>query len=252
MEERINRKLIEIRINNHIEILEKLDIDESLKKCLKEMLINRLVNKEFYKINFNEKENAILAYSGGVDSSVSLIIAKHLFNVKPITCYSPYIIKDKDVILKRAKKLGFNVEFINVDLEDVYKGTVEGRFHPCGRCHKIIEEVIVEKAIEEGIEYIIFGDLLAFGHLSFYKDRVYRLNLPSFFALTKNEEREILKKYGIEIKDKYGCPMLNEFHKIRGCKFTIQRILREVRARVIDYKEGARIIEEILNDRFPI
>jgi predicted PP-loop superfamily ATPase len=74
--------------------------------------------------------------------------------------------------------------------------------------------------------------------------------LPSFFALTKDEEREILKNNGIELRMGYGCPLLRIYHQHnKGYKFTIQRILREVRGRVINEEEGFKNIADILNQQ---
>ena len=254
IEEKVNQKLKELRIKNSLEILNKLDIDVELKEALKCMLLKRLHgDKEFYKISIDKKPKAVIAFSGGVDSSTSAIIAKHIFDVKAVSCYSKYIMTDemKENIKNIAKKIGVDLEFIDIDLEEVYEGVVNGRFHPCGRCHKVIEHAIINYAKNIDAEFVIFGDLLAFGYLALYKeDGIFRFNLPSFFALTKDEEREILKNNGIELRMGYGCPLLKIYHQHnKGYKFTIQRILREVRGRVVDEEEGFKNIADILNQQ---
>ena len=254
IEERVNQKLKELRLKNSLEILEKLDINIELKKPLKYMILKRLRgDKEFYKISIDKKPRAVVAFSGGVDSSTSAIIAKHIFDITAVSCYSKYIMTNemKENAKNIAKKIGVDLEFINVDLEKVYKGVVNGRFHPCGRCHKIIESAVIDYAKKINAEFVIFGDLLAFGYLSLYKDDdIFRFNLPSFFALTKDEEREILKNNGIELKASYGCPLLKIYHQHnKGYKFTIQRILREVRGRVVNEEEGFKNIIDTLNQQ---
>ncbi|MEO2116930.1 MAG: 7-cyano-7-deazaguanine synthase [Methanocaldococcus sp.] len=254
IEEKVNQKLKELRLKNSLEILEKLDIDVEIKETLKYMLLKRLSgDKEFYKISIDKKPKAVVAFSGGVDSSTSAIIAKQIFDVKAVSCYSKYIMTDemRENAKNIAKKIGVDLEFIDVDLEEIYKGVVNGRFHPCGRCHKVIENAILDYTKKIDAEFVIFGDLLAFGYLALYKDgKIFRFNLPSFFALTKDEEREILKNNGIELRMSYGCPLLKIYHKYnKGYKFTIQRILREVRGRVVNEEEGFKNIVDILNQQ---
>ncbi|XRO75625.1 7-cyano-7-deazaguanine synthase [Methanocaldococcus sp. 28A] len=248
----VNKKLKELRLKNSLEILERLDISIELKETLRCMIMKRLNgDKEFYKVSIDKKPRAVVAFSGGVDSSASTIIAKQIFEIKAVSCNSEYIMTDemRKNAENVAKNIGVDLEFIDIDLKDIYEGVIKGRFHPCGRCHKIIENAVMDYAKKINAEFVIFGDLLAFGYLALYKNNnLFRFNLPSFFALTKDEEREILKNNGIEIKASYGCPLLKSYHKHnRGYKFTIQRILREVRGRVISYEEGVKNIKDIVN-----
>ncbi|XRO77596.1 7-cyano-7-deazaguanine synthase [Methanocaldococcus sp. 10A] len=251
IEDKINKKLKELRLRNSLEILERLDISIELKEALRCMVIKRLDgDKEFYKVSIYKKPSAVVAFSGGVDSSTSTIIAKQIFEVKAVSCYSKYIMTDemRKNAENVAKNIGVDLEFIDVDLNDIYEGVIKGRFHPCGRCHKIVENAVMNYAKKINAEFVIFGDLLAFGYLALYiNNGIFRFNLPSFFALTKDEEREILKNNGIEIKASYGCPLLKTYHKHnRGYKFTIQRILREVRGRVVNEEEGFKNIKDIV------
>ncbi|HIP84843.1 MAG TPA: ExsB family transcriptional regulator [Methanothermococcus okinawensis] len=198
-----------------------------------------------------ERERAVVALSGGVDSTASALISKRIFRVVGVTVYSPYIMEERDRsnISQLVEKLGITCKFIEVDLEDIKLGTLEGRFHPCGRCHKRIEESVLNYAREEGIKYVVYGDMLSTGNLSIVEEGdIVRINMPSFLSLTKNHSREILKTAGIEIKQRYTCPLLKIAHRYeRNKRFTIQRILREVRAQVIDREEGLRNILEVLN-----
>ena len=94
----------------------------------------------------NDEFKTVVALSGGVDSSASLIIAKMLgFNPLAVT------VNPGDIILPRyfrenvenlTHKLGVKHRYLDVDLKEVIDGSLEGRFHPCGRCSKIIEETV--------------------------------------------------------------------------------------------------------------
>ena len=240
--------LTKLRVECSLSLLNKLDISKNLKDVLKDMLKNRLNNLNFYKVNYKDKEEATLALSGGVDSVTSAIIGKQIFDIKAIFCYSKHLHSEEylDYITNLSNNLNIDLKIIKTDLGKIYKESVlENRYHPCGRCHKLIENEVIKRAKN----FVIFGDLLAFGSLSFYKinNDLYRLNLPSFFALTKDEERKILKRENIKISQRYGCLMLWEYHKKnKNYKFTIQRILREVRGRVISSEEGYNNIINIL------
>ena len=231
--------ILEPQIYNRLKLL--LSLSRDFKRFLKYIL----------KEDRDKKEKAVVAFSGGVDSTASAIISKKIFHVVGITVYSPVIMEegDRDRISYLVEKLGITHRFIEVDLEDIKLGTLEGRYHPCGRCHKRIEKSILNYAKEEGIRYVIFGDMLSSGYLSIVKEEdIIRINMPSFLSLTKNQCREILKCVGVEIKQKYTCPLLRIAHRYeRNKKFTIQRILREVRAQVIDSKEGLKNILEVLS-----
>ena len=209
-------------------------------------------NNNFSTNKENKKRKAIVAFSGGVDSTVSVIISKKIFNVLGITIQSPIIMnsESKKNISSLADKLGISHKFIDVDLEDIEIDTLNGKYHPCGRCHGKIERAILDYAKDNNINYIIYGDMLSTGYLSIVKEdeNILRINMPSYLVLTKNENRLLASKtYNIEISQKYGCPLLKKAHKYnKNKKFTIQRILREVRAQVIDEKEGLENILQIL------
>ncbi|MBW9222280.1 7-cyano-7-deazaguanine synthase [Methanothermococcus sp. SCGC AD-155-C09] len=265
----MHERIREIRIKSSFKNLDYLyanrEIDSQLYHSLKYLLtlrskdfegfINYLSNSNAHNNgnnNEDEKRKAIVAFSGGIDSTVSVIISKKIFNILGITIQSPIIMnnKSKKNISSLADKLGISHKFIDVDLKDIEIDTLNGKYHPCGRCHSKIERAILDYAKENNINYIIYGDMLSTGYLSIIKEdeNILRINMPSYLVLTKNENRLLaLKTYNIKINQKYGCPLLKKAHKYnKNKKFTIQRILREVRAQVIDEEEGLENILQIL------
>ena len=259
----MHQKIRDIRIEASLKNLDSLYnnhvLDDNLYNNLKNLLelrktdfnefLNILTKKD--KLNKSKNKKAIVAFSGGVDSTASSIVSKKIFDVIGITAYSPIVMhpNNKKNISQLAKKLNINHEFIDVDLNEIQNDTLNGKYHPCGRCHKTIENAVLNYAKENNIKYIIYGDMLSVGHLSIVPedDNVLRINMPSYLVLTKNESREILKRNNITISQRYGCPLLKSAHKYnRNKKFTIQRILREVRAQVIDKDEGLKNILDVL------
>ncbi len=222
----------------------KNNINNNFKNNIK----NHNLNKN--KINDNK---CIIAFSGGIDSVSSSIISKYIFKeVIGLTVYSPEIMDSGNLknIENLSKRLGIDWKYITISMEDIEKDTINGIYHPCGRCHKVIEDTVLNYGKKNNIKYIIFGDLLAIGPMSImdYNNEIIRINLPSLLSLTKDDNKKILLQNGIKISQNYSCPLLKKSYRFqRNKKFTIQRILREVRAQVLSEKDGFKNIMEVLN-----
>ncbi|MDK2987906.1 DUF7411 family protein [Methanothermococcus thermolithotrophicus] len=266
-------RIKEVRLNASMKALDSIykkdlipdQVYENLKKLLdlrkplafesgrfKENGLDELLNFLSNTDVENDKPKAIVAFSGGVDSTASATISKKIFDVTGVTAFSDYIMveENKKRVKNTADALKIKHEFVEIDLSEIFEDVIAGKYHPCGRCHSAVERSILEYAANNDIKYIIYGDMLSVGYLSIVAEEngIIRINMPSFLVLTKNESRELLRKSGIEIKQSYGCKLLKKSHNHKQMrKFTIQRILREVRAQVIDKDEGLRNILEVLN-----
>jgi predicted PP-loop superfamily ATPase len=200
---------------------------------------------------WEEDENikSVVALSGGVDSSFSLIVAKKIgFNPIAVTVNPGSIILPK-YFQKNVEKLSakLNVKHIYIDLEmdEIIKDSLNGRFHPCGRCSKAIKGAVLDYAKEINVPFLIYGDLLTTGSGSITKEEeIIKINLPAMLALNKGEIKNITSKYDIFSKGGYGCPLINEVHKKYPYmrKFSIQRILRETRAGILEPGEALEMI----------
>lgn len=157
--------------------LEKL-LEEMNKDIYNFNLNSYLENLSFTKKNRNSylentdsknenKHKAIVALSGGVDSSFSLILAKKLgFNPIAITIDPGTIIlprQFKSNIDKLCKKLDIEHIYLNIDYNDIIENSLNGNFHPCGRCSQKIKEVLFDYTVESNIDIVIFGDMLSTG-----------------------------------------------------------------------------------------
>jgi len=201
----------------------------------------------------SSKHAAILALSGGSDSSFSLILAKKLgFNPIAVTVNPGTIVlpnQFKENIDKLVSSVEVEHHYIDVDYGNLIKDAFEGRFHPCGRCSAIIEENIYDYAINHGIEFVIFGDMLATGSQCITEQfhdnqRIFRLNLPAALSVSKMENQSLVKKYDLNKIKGFGCPLLYEVHKKFPYmkKFSIQRILRETRSGALEPGEALDLI----------
>ena len=197
----------------------------------------------------SNSHKAIVALSGGVDSSFALIIAQ-IMGFKPLAL----TVDPGDIILPRyfrdrvenlTRNLSVEHHYLKVDMTQEVEGALEGRYHPCGRCSKVIEEAVLEYTRNENIPFVIFGDLLATGAQALVKKGdVLRINLPALFSANKGETKSLAGKYGVSPTGGYGCPLLGEVIKKYSYmnRFSVQRILRETRAGVLEPGEALDMI----------
>lgn len=236
-----------------------LDLDlvglENLGKTIENKLENIYsfnFDTYFNENQFEESENveAVVALSGGVDSSFSLILAKKLgFNpiaitVDPGTIILPKQFKNNIKLL--TESLNIKHEYINADYSQVIKESFTGKLHPCGRCSKNTGEIAKKYAKDNKIPIIIFGDMLATGSqcINLQEDSLYRLNLPASLSVSKQEIKSLIKNYDLKTFKGFGCPLLYEVHKKFPYmkKFSIQRILRETRSGALEPGEALDLI----------
>lgn len=228
-------------------------------KNLQQAIEDKLAN--IYSFNFenylNENEfeksqntEAVVALSGGVDSSFSLILAKKLgFNPIAVTVDPGTIILPKQFknnIEKLCSALDVSHEYIKTDYSDVVEESFTGNVHPCGRCSKNTGELVKEYTKSKEIPIIIFGDMLATGSqcINLQEDSLYRLNLPASLSTGKQEIKSLIRKYDLSTFKGFGCPLLYEVHRKfpHMKKFSIQRILRETRSGALEPGEALDLI----------
>lgn len=228
---------------------------ENLEKVIDDRLDNMYAfdfNSYFEKNQFEESENteAVVALSGGVDSSFSLILAKKLgFNPKAITIDSGTIIlpnQYKNNIKLLCEKLNISHEYIRADYGEIIKESLLGKIHPCGKCSKNTGKLAKEYAKNNEIPIIIFGDMLATGTqcINLQDEGVYRLNLPASLSLSKQEIKSLIREFKLKEFKGFGCPLLYEVHKKYPHlkKYSIQRILRETHSSALEPGEALDLI----------
>lgn len=204
----------------------------------------------------SEYPKTVVALSGGVDSSFSLIIADMMgFNPIAVTVNPGDIILPRhfrERVEKLSEKLGVGHQYLDVDSKEVVEGALEGRYHPCGRCSKLIEKAVHDYSKKINAKFVIFGDLLATGAQSFvYNDEILRINLPAMLSATKGETKALAEKYGVSSVGGYGCPLLAEVKKkySQMNRFSVQRILRETRAGILEPGEALDMVMSLCRNR---
>ncbi len=236
-----------------------LDLDFIGVKNLEKTINYKLNN--IYSFNFetyfnefefeeSQKTEAVVALSGGVDSSFSLILAKKLgfhpvaVTVDPGTIILPNQFKRNIKTLTEA--LDVDHEYIEADYSDIIQESFTGKVHPCGRCSKNTSELVKQYAKNNKIPIIVFGDMLATGSqcINLQDDSLYRLNLPASLSVAKQEIKSLIKNYDLSTFKGFGCPLLYEVHRKfpHMKKFSIQRILRETRSGALEPGEALDLI----------
>lgn len=209
-------------------------------------------DRYFSENEFDESENieAVVALSGGVDSSFSLILAKKLgFNPIAVTVDPGTIIlpnQFKKNIRTLVESLNVRHEYIKADYSQVIGESFSGTVHPCGRCSKNTGKLVNQYAKDNEIPIIVFGDMLATGSqcINLQEDSLYRLNLPASLSVGKQEIKSLIRNYDLQTFKGFGCPLLYEVHKKfpHMRKFSIQRILRETRSGALEPGEALDLI----------
>ena len=239
--------------------IKNIDLELTGLKNLEKTIDNKLKNiysfnfdDYFKKYEFDESPNteAVVALSGGVDSSFSLILAKKLgFNPIAITVDPGTIIlpnQFKKNIKNLTESLDIKHEYIEADYSEVIQESLTGKLHPCGRCSKNTGKLVKEYAKDNEIPVIIFGDMLATGSqcINLQEDSLYRLNLPASLSVGKQEIKSLIKNYDLQTFKGFGCPLLYEVHRKFPYmkKFSIQRILRETRSGALEPGEALDLI----------
>lgn len=250
------KELVVFRLNNlsNFDFLEYIsdEIFNESNEDYKIRSLNEINSNEFIyntPSHLNKGITVILALSGGVDSSFSLILLKLLgFNIKAVTVNPGTIVLPKQFkrnISNLNESLDIEHVYLEADYKEIIKESLNGKFHPCGRCSKKIDETILEFAKENGINFVIFGDMLSTGYQSIVERRNTNIiNLPALLSIEKNEMKKTLKYFKVNIINGFGCPLLHEvetkypFMK----KYSIQRVLRETRSGALEPGEALDLI----------
>lgn len=163
------------------------------------------------------KKDTVLAFSGGVDSSLLLYMMCKAAQNHKTTVYAVMVqselspVKDVEIARMVARQAGacFNVQ--NID-ELSQPGIYDNRTDRCYVCKKYLFSSLIEFAARKGIQTILEGTNEDDLHVYRPGIRAIReLGIKSPLAdahLTKSQVRMLSKKYGISVADRPSAPCL--------------------------------------------
>ena len=241
----------------HDERTAKIDIIDGKPVCREcQVYLNHPVNREKVKEELEELmksvDKAIVAYSGGKDSTVALYLAKEIYKVPELEA----VMVDHGLMAKEAienaertaRALGVPFRVLRYDYSDIFREALLKGESPCRRCSKRIMEKLRKYALRNGYRYIITGHELPFGHHPYrlMSGGIVQIRLLSL--MTEGERIEILEKLPFEFPELPGyttnClvlgPALERYWEKHGHSFEHRRIAAMVRYGLMDREKAER------------
>lgn len=153
---------------------------------------------------FMNVRNALIAYSGGLDSTLIAYIASKVLNEKAMAVTIKTIFMDENEIehaINKAKELGIRHKVVELDLPEILLENPRDR---CYICKKYMIKKLREIAKEEGFDLIIDGtnyDDLNENRLGIIALKEEGIRSPLVeLKMNKIKIREISKKIGLDYK----------------------------------------------------
>jgi predicted PP-loop superfamily ATPase len=262
----------ELLLRKHKLTLTLARIEQVIASCTKmqQGVLQALGKRIEYEFKFPENNIIIdesadqniriaVAFSGGADSSASLVILKESgFRPDPIMVDLGYTFLNPRETTKMRDWCSQNglkpilIQPKNTILNIVQRAK-EGRIHPCGECHTLILDSVREYAIENGYSVIVTGELLPTGRQAIEDSgQLITIHLPGALALTKHRTEAIARESGkVTNRRTFGCCLLNESHE-SGWKMTgpsMFRVLRELEAGILTSGQALEYIKSIVKSK---
>ncbi len=179
--------------------------------------MNEKYNNLLLQMDNYTKENILIAFSGGVDSSLLLMIAcekarLHGTKVYAVTAHTKlHPMGDVEVAKKVAAEAGAEHRVVYID-ELSEAGIENNPIDRCYKCKRTIFTGIVEMAQKMGIRYMLDGTNEDDMHV--YRPGIKalkELNIISPLAdnmITKKEVRELAEQYNVSVADRPSTPCM--------------------------------------------
>lgn len=241
----------------HDERTAKIDVIDGKPVCrecqvyLKHLVDRKKVRKEVEELMKNV-DKAVVAYSGGKDSVVTLYLAKEAYRVPELEAVmiDHGLMAEEAIANARRVAEALEVPFkvLRYDYSDIFREALLKAQSPCRRCSRRTMEKLRKYAIKKGYRYIITGHELPFGHRPYrvMSGGVVQVRLLSM--MSEEERLEILERLPFEFPELPGyttnClvlgPALERYWEVHGHSFEQRRIAALVRYGLMDREKAER------------
>ena len=200
-------------------------------------------------------DKAIVAFSGGKDSTVALYLAKERYgvDVEAVMIDHGFMAREAIENAKRlAKHLDVPLTILHYDYSDIFREALLKGKSPCKKCSSRTMEKLRKYALRKGIKYMITGHELPFGHHPYrlMSDGIVQIRLLSL--MSEEERFEILNKLPFKFPELAGyttnClilgPALRRYYEKHGYSFETRRIAALVRYGLIDKEKALKKISK--------
>jgi pyridinium-3,5-biscarboxylic acid mononucleotide sulfurtransferase len=175
------------------------------------------LSKKFENLNqiLKKLESVVVAYSGGVDSTLLLKVAVDALGSKNVlACISAGVVEPKHV-LQRAKKIAktISVRLLTIDADELNDPKfVANKADRCFHCKSHLCQELIDIAEKNNLKQVIFGTNL--DDLDDFRPgnramKLFGIRSPLAEAkLTKNDIRALSRKFKLETADVPSSPCL--------------------------------------------
>ncbi len=234
----------------HNEKTAKIDIIDGKPLCrecqvyLKHKPNRERIRKELDDV-MKKAERAVVAFSGGKDSTVALYLAveKYHLDVEAVMVDHGFMVEKAIENAKRvARYLNIPFRILRYDYLDIFKKALLKGQSPCRACSRRTMERLRKYALKNGYKYLITGHELPFGHHPYRLMSGGILQVRLLSLMSEEERFKILKKLPFEFPSLAGyttnClilgPALEKYWEKHGFSFEHRRIAALVRYGLID------------------
>jgi pyridinium-3,5-biscarboxylic acid mononucleotide sulfurtransferase len=194
-----------------------------------------------------ELQSVVVAYSGGVDSTLLLKVAVDTLGPKNVlACISAGVVEPKHV-LKRAKKItkSIGVRLLTIDADELKDPNfVANKADRCFHCKSHLCQELIEIASKNGLKQVIFGTNL--DDLDDFRPgnramKIFGIHSPLAEAkLTKDDIRKLSRKFKLETADVPSSPCLAS-RLVYGLEITEERLAQIEKAE--DFLRSLGLVE---------
>lgn len=197
-----------------------------------------------------------VAFSGGVDSGASLAILKECgFEPEAISVDMGYTFlnpREMNNMSEWCSHMG--VKHIRIppreNISQIIQRAKEEKVHPCGECHTLILDSILEYAANNNHSVLVTGEMLPGGRQAIVEcDNLLIVHLPAALSLSKHRTEQISRIHGRTASQRrFGCRLLAEIHSKGWMNAgpSVYRVLRELEAGVLTTGQALEYIKTIV------